>query len=146
MTGRKRHERSDHELIIDVLVRYATGIDTRDWALFRTCFTESVHADYGADVGSWHDVDGITEYMTVMHQDMLDTKHMLTNFAIEVDGDTASASTYVRAVLVVTDDPLTWYEPVGRYEDRLVRTADGWRISHRTFHLTRMLSSQPLPR
>ena len=83
--------------------------------------------------------------MTVMHQDMLDTKHMLSNFAIEVDGDAASASTYVHAVLVVTDDPLTWFEPVGRYDDRLVRTPDGWRISDRTFHSTRMLSSHPLP-
>jgi len=137
--------RSDHDLITDVLVRYATGIDTKDWPLFRTCFTADVHADYGPDVGVWNDADEITEYMTVMHQDMLDTKHLLSNFAIEVDGDAASASTYVHAVLVVTDDPLTWFEPVGRYVDRLVRTPDGWRISDRTFHSTRMLSSHPLP-
>ena len=70
-------ERSDHDLITDVLVRYATGIDTKDWPLFRTCFTDDVHADYGPDVGEWNDVDSITEYMTVMHKDMLDTKHML---------------------------------------------------------------------
>ena len=70
---------------------------------------------------------------------------MLSNFAIEVDDDTASASTYVRAVLVVTDDPPLWYEPVGRYVDRLVRTPDGWRISERTFHRTRMLTSDPPP-
>jgi 3-phenylpropionate/cinnamic acid dioxygenase small subunit len=137
--------RSDHELITDVLVRYATGIDTRDWELFRTCFTKDVHADYGDGVGSWTGVDGITDYMTVMHADMLDTKHRLTNFVIDVDGDSATASTYVHAVLVVTNDPLTWYEPVGRYEDRLVRTSEGWRISHRVYHSTRMLSSHPLP-
>ena len=136
-------ERSDHELITDVLVRYATGIDTRNWAVFRTCFTDDVRADYGVGVGSWTDVDGITEYMTVMHQDMVDTKHMLSNFAIEVDGDTATASTYVHAVLVVTDEPPLWYEPVGLYVDRLVRTDDGWKISERTFHLTRMLMSDP---
>jgi len=33
--------------VADVLVRYATGIDQRDWALFRTCFTEDCEADYG---------------------------------------------------------------------------------------------------
>ena len=77
-------ERSDHELITDVLVRYATGIDTKDWPLFRTCFTDDVHADHGPDVGMWNDVDEITEYMTVMHRDMRDTKHMLSNFAIEL--------------------------------------------------------------
>jgi 3-phenylpropionate/cinnamic acid dioxygenase small subunit len=137
--------RSDHEPITDVLVRYATGIDTKDWALFRTCFTDDVQADYGEGVGSWSDVDAITEYMTFMHAEMVDTKHRLTNFVIEVDGDSATASTYVHAVLVVTNDPLTWYEPVGRYEDRLVRTSEGWRISHRVYHSTRMLSSHPLP-
>jgi 3-phenylpropionate/cinnamic acid dioxygenase small subunit len=138
-------ERSDRELITDVLVRYATGIDTKDWSLFRTCFTDDVQADYGEGVGSWSSVDAITDYMTVMHADMVDTKHRLTNFVIEVDGDSATASTYVHAVLVVTNDPLTWYEPVGRYEDRLVRTSEGWRISHRVYHSTRMLSSHPLP-
>jgi len=45
-------ERSDHELITDVLVRYATGIDTKDWTLFRTCFTNDVSADYGTDIRS----------------------------------------------------------------------------------------------
>jgi 3-phenylpropionate/cinnamic acid dioxygenase small subunit len=138
-------ERSDHDLITDVLVRYATGIDTKDWSLFRTCFTDDVHADYGPDVGEWNDVDSITEYMTVMHKEMFDTKHMLSNFAIDVDGDTATASTYVHAVLMVTQDPPLWYEPVGRYVDRLVRTPDGWRIRERTFHPTRMLSSDQLP-
>jgi 3-phenylpropionate/cinnamic acid dioxygenase small subunit len=138
-------ERSDRELITDVLVRYATGIDTKDWSLFRTCFTDDVQADYGEGVGSWSSVDAITDYMTAMHADMVDTKHRLTNFVIEVDGDSATASTYVHAVLVVTNDPLTWYEPVGRYEDRLVRTSEGWRISHRVYHSTRMLSSHPLP-
>jgi hypothetical protein len=48
-------------------------------------------------------------------------------------------------VLVVTDDPPLWYEPVGRYVDRLVRTPEGWRIRERSFHPTRMLSSDSLP-
>src|SRR5688572_27258866 len=138
-----RAARSDRELITEVLVRYATGIDTRDWSLFRTCFTPDVHADYGTDVGEWHDADAITEYMRVMHQDMRDTKHMLSNFVIDVDGDTATASTYVHAVLVVTDEPPLWYEPVGLYVDQLVRTDDGWKIRERTFSLTRMLMSDP---
>jgi hypothetical protein len=60
------HDRSDHELIGDVLVRYATGIDTKDWPLFRTCFTDDVNADYG-DIGVWNGVDEIAEYMAAAH-------------------------------------------------------------------------------
>lgn len=43
---------SDIEQITAVLVRYATGIDSRDWNLFRTCFTEDCRLDYGP-LGSW---------------------------------------------------------------------------------------------
>jgi len=42
--------------IADILVRYATGIDRRDWALFRTCLTDDCDADYG-DIGVWHGAD-----------------------------------------------------------------------------------------
>jgi len=128
---------NDREEITDVLIRYATGIDTQDWPLFRTCFTPDVDADYG-DIGVWHDVDGITEYMAKTHAGMPATNHMLTNMAISVDGDRATAVTYVHAVLVVSRDPETSVDAVGKYEDSLVRTADGWRIAARRFVPTRL--------
>ena len=40
----------DHQDVADLLVRYATGIDRRDWALFRTCFTGDCEVDYVGDV------------------------------------------------------------------------------------------------
>jgi hypothetical protein len=33
-------DREVREDVTEVLVRYATGIDTRDWELFRSCFTD----------------------------------------------------------------------------------------------------------
>jgi 3-phenylpropionate/cinnamic acid dioxygenase small subunit len=128
---------SDRDEITAVLIRYATGIDTQDWPLFRTCFTDDVQADYG-DIGLWTDVDGITEFMATSHQGMPATNHMLTNMAIAVDGDRAKAVTYVHAVLVLSRDPEQSIDAVGKYEDSLVRTADGWRIAARKFVPTRM--------
>ena len=127
---------SDREQIGDVLVRYATGIDTQDWPLFRSCFTDDVRADYG-DIGVWNDVEAITEFMRVTHATMPSTKHMLSNVAITLSGDTASARTYVHAVLVVTAEPEISVDAIGQYDDELVRTSDGWRIRARTFTLTR---------
>jgi 3-phenylpropionate/cinnamic acid dioxygenase small subunit len=118
--------------IAEVLVRYATGIDRRDWTLFRSCFTEDVRAEYG-DVGRWASVDEITEFMTNVHADMGHTMHQLSNIAINVDGDTASARTYVDAVLM-TPDGQSGVNPVGFYDDELVLTPDGWRIARR--HVT----------
>lgn len=133
-------ERTDRDRISEVLIRYATGIDTRDWPLFRTCFTDDVHADYG-EIGVWDGVDAITEYMATTHDGMADTKHMMSNLAIDLDGDTASATSYVHVVLVLTREPPAWVEAVGGYVDALVRTADGWRIRERTFTMTRLLTS-----
>lgn len=122
-----------------VLTRYATAIDTRDWVLLRTCFTADVNADYG-DIGTWPDVDELVAFMAVAHAGFGATNHMLSNFVIDVDDSSvrACASTYVHAVLTLDDAPGTWFDTVGLYDDVLVRTEDGWRISDRTFRATRM--------
>jgi 3-phenylpropionate/cinnamic acid dioxygenase small subunit len=132
---------TDRERITEVLVRYATGIDTRNWELFRTCFTRDVRADYG-DIGKWGDVDGITAFMAAAHEGMAATQHMMSNASIDLDGDVAAVVSYVHAVLMVTRDPPSWVDAVGRYVDRFVRTADGWRIAERTYHMTRLLRSE----
>jgi 3-phenylpropionate/cinnamic acid dioxygenase small subunit len=133
-------ERSDRDQITDVLVRYATGIDRQDWPRFRTCFTADVHADYG-EIGVWDGVDAITEFMATTHEGMPATNHMLSNVAIDLDGDSAKVVTYVHAVLVVSRDPEHSVDAVGSYADTFVRTADGWRIRERTFTQTRVTFS-----
>jgi hypothetical protein len=49
-------DRDVRQDVADVLVRYATGIDRRDWALLRSCFTDDCEADYG-EIGGWHSAD-----------------------------------------------------------------------------------------
>ncbi len=133
--------RRDVEQITDVLNRYATGIDTKNWALFRTCFTDDARFDYG-EIGQCSDADGITEFMVAAHQRMSDTKHMLQNMVVDRQGhDHATAVTYVHAVQALAADPNPWIDGVGQYEDQLVRTDDGWRISARKFTQTRLDSS-----
>jgi threonine dehydrogenase-like Zn-dependent dehydrogenase len=73
-----------HQAVADVLVRYATGIDRRDWDLFRTCFTADVEADYG-EIGVWHGVDEITEWMRVVHDACGHTMHRITNVVVSPD-------------------------------------------------------------
>lgn len=121
----------DVQAIQEVLVRYATGIDRRDWDLFRTCFTDDVSAEYEG-VGTWTSVDEITAYMAEVHADLGYTLHRVSNMAITIDGDAATSRTYVDAVIMAADGQ-SGVNPVGYYDDGLVRTADGWRIHRRTF-------------
>ena len=121
--------------VADVLVRYATGIDRRDWDLFRTCFTDDCEADYGA-IGLWHGVDEITEWMRVVHDACGHTLHRITNIVVSPAADGVTARSYVEA-LVLGPDNGAGVRATGFYDDELVDTPDGWRIARRTFTLIR---------
>lgn len=124
-------ERAQQQDIADVLVRYATGIDTRDWVLFRTCFTKDVLAEYEG-IATWDSAETMADYMEASHAGLGHTMHRLTNLVISVDGDDATARTYVDALLMAADGQ-SGLNPRGMYEDRLVKTDQGWRIAHRRF-------------
>jgi len=129
-------ERDDRQDISELLVRYATGIDRRDWALFRTVFTDDCELDYG-EIGRWHGVDEVTDFMDKTHAMAGHTLHRLSNEVITVDGDEASARTYVDAVIMFGDNQAgvnAW----GFYDDDIVRTSDGWRIARRRFTQVRV--------
>lgn len=128
----------DHLDIVDVLVRYATGIDRRDWALFRTAFTDDCVLDYG-EIGKWNGVDAVTEFMDQSHAMAGHTMHRLSNHAIVADGDTATARTYVDA-LIMAQDNNSGVNAVGFYDDELVRTVSGWRIARRRFTPVRVIA------
>ena len=66
-----------------------------------------------------------------MHDPMGPTYHRLSNFAINVDGDRATARTYVHAVLMATPDDTGQLGRRPRPLRRRTRPdADGWRIAH----------------
>ena len=124
-------DREDRQDISDVLIRYATGIDRRDWPLFRTVFTADCELDYG-EIGTWHGIDAVTAFMEQSHAMAGHTMHRMSNQAIGVDGDRAVARTYVDG-LILGPDNTSGVNAVGFYDDDLVRTADGWRIARRRF-------------
>lgn len=122
----------DERQITATLTRYATGIDSRDWALLATCFTDDAHGDYGA-FGQFRSGREIVDFMRPAHEDMGPTLHRLSNMVISGDGDRATARTYVDALLTAKDPAGETHRGIGVYDDELVRTTDGWRISRRKF-------------
>jgi 3-phenylpropionate/cinnamic acid dioxygenase small subunit len=119
--------------IAEVLVRYATGIDRRDWDLFRSCFAADCVAEYEA-IGTWESADAITDFMVAAHAAMGHTMHRISNIVIDVhaDGDRAVTRSSVDGILMASDGQ-TGFNPIGFYDDELVHTPDGWRIARRTF-------------
>ncbi|SON59630.1 hypothetical protein MSIMFI_01114 [Mycobacterium simulans] len=129
-------EHEDRHDISDLLVRYATGIDRRDWPLFRTVFTEDCELDYG-EIGAWDGVDAVTEFMEKVHAMAGHTLHRLSNQAITIDGDNAVARTYVDA-LIMAGDNQSGVNGIGFYDDEIIRTPHGWRIARRRFTAVRV--------
>jgi 3-phenylpropionate/cinnamic acid dioxygenase small subunit len=129
-------DRQDREDIADVLLRYATGIDRRDWPLFRTVFTDDCELNYG-EIGAWKGADAVTEFMQQAHALAGHTMHRLTNQMITVDGDAAQARTYVDALIMLADNN-SGVNAAGFYDDEFVRTEQGWQIARRRFTQVRV--------
>ena len=128
--------------VSDVLVRYATAVDTRDWDLFRTIFTDDCHADYG-EVGSWNNKEEFAAFWEQVHNLCGNSLHRISNQVVRaVDGGVAARS-YVDAVVLFPDNQ-NGTRAVGYYDDDLVATDNGWKIARRRYtmiHLTQLTSA-----
>ena len=67
--------------ISDVIVEYATAVDTRDWTSFRQLFTDDAVIDYSAAYGPAGGPDEITRWISgLMTRDLVpDAMHAITN-------------------------------------------------------------------
>lgn len=122
---------ADETAIIDLTIAYTWALDTKQFDELRNVFTPDA-------TGMLHgvacdDVDAIIARISTALVPLDGTQHLIGNQQVHVDGDTATCRTqlhsqHVRRGTEGGDN----YIIGGTYEDRLVRTADGWRISHRT--------------
>jgi 3-phenylpropionate/cinnamic acid dioxygenase small subunit len=129
-------EREDRQDIAELLVRYATAIDRREYPLLGTVFTNECDVDYG-EIGRWKSADDVIEFMDQAHAMAGYTLHRLSNIAVTLEGDTAVARTYIDG-LIMAGDNQGGVNAVGFYDDELVRAADGWRIARRQFTSVRI--------
>ena len=106
------------------------------------CFTEDVVADYYGE--PIHGRKAILELLTPALQRWIASSHSITNVQIEVlDAISAHSVSYVHAWHRISETGQDDYEVRGQYHDEWTLTAEGWRISKRTF-LT-MGASPPRP-
>jgi len=116
--------------VTDLLVRYATGIDSRNWSLLRSCFTEDCDADYG-DIGHWQSADELTAWMSQTHDPLGPTLHRITNITVEGTSQGARARCYVHGIITLPDRSAV--HAFGYYDDELVLRPEGWKIAARRF-------------
>jgi hypothetical protein len=123
---------------------YLRSLDLKRWDEFSSLFVPGATGSYaGLAFGSRDEIVG---YMRKNLPPGLITFHQAHHPEIEVDGDHASATWYLHDKVLVPDHDVG-IEGAAFYEDRMVRTPDGWRFSHvgyrRTFECSWQLSGVP---
>ena len=120
----------DVDAIRRVLTDYGRYLDARDFAAYSRLFAKD-----GEWVGGFGTVKGPAEIQKFMEQQIpgpnrTNTYHLLSNFEIDVRGDTATA--WSRWAFVVPDpNGRPSIAQGGRYQDTLVREAGQWKFKRR---------------
>ena len=125
-------ELKDRDEIARLIRSYADGVDRRDWALVRSCFSDDAEAQGSRSTGP------IEPYLAALRPGVEffpTTMHFMGNQLVELDGDTAEVETYAVAYhwkgeVAGTDHPENLVVGV-RYLDTVERREEGWRITRR---------------
>ena len=123
---------TDRMQISDTIIRYATGIDMRDWDVYRSCFCEEIEIDFK----SWNKIDPRKfkkdEWVDLVRKTICgftSTQHISSNHVITIEDDQATCVSYMQAQHYLPNDQ---YEDTctlgGYYTNELIRTSHGWKI------------------
>lgn len=127
--------------IIEVLFKYAHALD-HDSSLWLEAFTPDAVLDYptrDADRQVRNDIRQVRTAADMapglpMHSNGTISQHLISNYLIQVDGDTATAKSEARVLACIPIGESGNTEITDRivsFDDELTRTPDGWRITRR---------------
>lgn len=123
---------SDRLEINDLLTRYAQALETKEWALLATCFTEDAAVDYSASGGVKGTLQEATDFLSQTIPLFSSTFFKITNAQVTIDGDDATGRTHFQTTMVLGERGAASYlVAAGYYLDRFRRTDAGWRITQR---------------
>ena len=109
----------------DLLTRYATAVDRRDWEQYRSIFTADAEIDYTSAGGIAGTVDEVVEFLSTSLELFEMTQHLVANIDLEVNGESATVTAMFNNPMRLPGGD-TWFTG-GWYHHDLVRTPDGWR-------------------
>ena len=119
---------ADRIALQDVMLKYAAGVDERDFDLYASCFLENVEVvDFGEApiIGR----DEWVEYVKGALDNYGPTQHMLGPQLATIDGDNAHCRTDVQALHYLKQPEGEILTLWATYETDMVRTDEGWKIS-----------------
>jgi hypothetical protein len=133
----------DRTQISEAVSRYPVSIDSRDWKLFRSIFTDEIEIFLGMATRANQSLrrvkaDDFTKGVTEVISSFSMTQHFLTEYHVEVNGDDAVCVNYMQARHFPPQDrpAQAIWDMGGYYTYHLHRTGHGWKIPKYTLHIT----------
>ena len=124
-------EISDRFEIQQLLIDYSTAIDQRRFDDLDRVFTPDAYIDYRAAGGIDGGFPDVKAWLAEVLPNFPAYSHMLGNFDVRIDGDTASSRTICFNPMVLNAEAKQVLFIGIWYDDEFVRTPDGWRMSRR---------------
>jgi len=119
---------ADRIALMDVMLKYAKGVDQRDMALYASVFADDVEVlGFGAD--TYHGRDAWVAYVVEALKQYGPTQHMLGPQLAEVNGDTAHCRTDVQAHHYLISDPTKTVTLWATYNTDMKRVNGEWKIA-----------------
>lgn len=137
-------ELMERTAINDLLDDYAFAVDSRDWDALGRLFTDDAVLDYTAAGGPRGSRDEVLAWIAESLPAVTMTQHLLTNRRVRLTGDAAEVRTeLLNPLLFAGEGGAQLLLLGGRYDDRVVRTPDGWKFAER-IHTTAWTAG-PMP-
>src|SRR5260370_39593849 len=108
MYSSKINDQDVRASISDVIYRYSTGVDGKDWTLFRTCFADPLNADFTSTGVPAPRTFPLDTWIRVVQKTLSPyrvTQHFNSNVIIKVNADEATPVVYLKARHFPLADP-----------------------------------------
>jgi len=128
-------EIADRLEIQDLLTSYCTAIDTKRFDELDSVFVSDAFIDYTSAGGVKGLLPEVKKWLSEVLNMFPMTQHIVSNFEISVDGDEATSRCAFYNPMGLPPAERTESLQLmffgGYYNDKLIRTSNGWRISQR---------------
>ncbi len=118
---------ADRIALQDVMLRYAAGVDERDFVMYRGCFADDVEV-VGFGEETVRGGDAWLAYVKTALEQFGPTQHMLGPQFASIDGDRAHCRTDVQALHYLKDQPDTTLTLWATYKSDMQRLDGVWKI------------------
>lgn len=115
--------------IQEVVARFASSFDIKDWSGLESCFTESLYTDYSDLRGTPPETIKASDYVAARRDalDHLKLHHLVSNY--EIDFTDSNAATCHASMVVWRKSDVENFTSHCIYEFRLTKKEYDWKIS-----------------